>query len=54
MVNAGGDADTNAAVACSMLGAKFGYDSLPSKYINGLLRRDMLGDVYERLLNKLG
>ena len=29
IVNAGGDADTNAAVACSLLGAKYGYSAIP-------------------------
>ena len=33
VVNAGGDADTNAAVACSLLGAKYGYSSIPTQYI---------------------
>ena len=36
VVNAGGDADTNAAVACAILGAKFGYESIPEDYIKGL------------------
>ena len=33
VVNAGGDADTNAAVACAILGAKYGYSSIPNEYI---------------------
>lgn len=37
VVNEGGDADTNAAVACSLLGAKFGFSAIPVKYIRGLL-----------------
>lgn len=36
VVNAGGDADTNAAVACAILGAKFGFSSIPQEYIVGL------------------
>ena len=36
VVNEGGDADTNAAVACAVLGAKFGYDSIPPYYILNL------------------
>jgi ADP-ribosylglycohydrolase len=39
VVNVGGDADTNAAVACSLLGAKYGYSAIPQKYIDGLIRR---------------
>lgn len=36
IVNEGGDADTNAAIACAILGAKFGYDTIPSYYIENL------------------
>lgn len=36
VVNEGGDADTNAAIACAILGAKFGYDSIPKHYIENL------------------
>lgn len=36
VVNEGGDADTNAAVACAILGAKFGYNSIPPYYIENL------------------
>ena len=45
VVNAGGDADTNAAVACAILGAKFGYKSIPKEYIEGLIYRDQLDDL---------
>lgn len=36
VVNEGGDADTNAAIACAILGAKFGYSSIPAYYINNM------------------
>lgn len=36
VVNEGGDADTNGAVACAILGAKFGYMSIPHYYIEEL------------------
>ena len=42
VVNAGGDADTNAAVACAILGAKYGYNAIPKEYIDGLLYREQL------------
>lgn len=45
LVNAGGDADTNAAVACSILGAKFGFNAIPSEYVDGLIYRDQLDAV---------
>lgn len=39
IVNEGGDADTNAAVACAILGAKFGFSAIPSEYVDGLYHR---------------
>lgn len=39
VVNEGGDADTNGAIACAILGARFGYSSLPSYYINNLYKQ---------------
>lgn len=36
VVNEGGDANTNGAIAGAILGAKFGYFSIPSYYINNL------------------
>lgn len=36
VVNEGGDADTNGAIACAILGAKFGYASIPSYYVDNL------------------
>lgn len=35
-VNHGGDADTIAAIAGSLAGAKFGYDAIPERWINQL------------------
>ena len=51
LVNAGGDADTNAAVACAILGAKYGFDSIPTEYVEGLIYRDKLEDVTRGLNN---
>ena len=45
VVRAGGDADTNAAVACAILGAKFGFNSIPSEYVDGLIYKNQLDDV---------
>lgn len=36
VVNEGGDADTNGAIACAILGAKFGYHSIPQYYIKNI------------------
>lgn len=49
VVNAGGDADTNAAVACAILGAKFGFSSIPKEYIEGLVYKEQLEKVFEEL-----
>lgn len=42
VINEGGDADTNACVAGSILGAKFGFNSIPKKFIDGLIYKDIL------------
>ena len=45
VVKAGGDADTNAAVACAILGAKFGFSSIPDEYVEGLIGKELLDAV---------
>ncbi|MDO4159312.1 MAG: ADP-ribosylglycohydrolase family protein [Prevotellaceae bacterium] len=47
VVRAGGDSDTNAAVACAILGAKFGFKSIPAHYIEGLIYKEQLDSVIE-------
>lgn len=49
VVNAGGDADTNAAIACAILGAKFGFNSIPQEYVDGLIYKDQLEEVVDGL-----
>jgi ADP-ribosylglycohydrolase len=39
---AGGDSDTNGAVAGSLLGAGFGYSNLPAQWVQDLKHRDWL------------
>ena len=50
VVRAGGDADTNAAVACAILGAKFGFHTIPSEYVDGLIYLEQLDKVIEGLI----
>ena len=50
VVRAGGDADTNAAVACAILGAKYGFHTIPSEYVEGLIYREQLEEEIEGLL----
>ncbi len=42
VVNQGGDTDTNAAVAGALLGARFGHNSIPARWIHELLGKDVL------------
>ena len=51
IVNAGGDADTNAAVACAILGAKYGFHAIPKEYVDGLLYKETLDKTIDNLLN---
>lgn len=53
VVRAGGDADTNAAVACAVLGAKYGYEAIPDEYKEGLVYRNQLDEVIEGLKSLL-
>jgi ADP-ribosylglycohydrolase len=50
VVRAGGDADTNAAVACAILGAKFGFKTIPQEYIDGLIYKEQLENVIKGML----
>ena len=50
VVWAGGDADTNAAVACAILGAKYGFSSIPDEYVNGLIYREQLEEVVNGMI----
>ena len=49
----GGDADTNGCIAGSLLGAKFGFDSIPIKYVEGLNKSDELEDYFNQFLAML-
>ena len=40
VVNEGGDADTNGAIAGAILGAKFGFSSIPDYYIDNLYNEE--------------
>lgn len=49
----GGDADTNAAVACSILGAYQGYDKLPDSWLKKMPHYDWLLTKSRKFLNIL-
>jgi len=51
--NAGGDADTNAAAACSILGAKYGASSIHSYYKDHLWKSDEYDEIIRQMENAL-
>jgi len=53
VVRAGGDADTNAAVACAILGAKFGFNAIPQEYVDGLIYKEQLEEVINGMIEFL-
>ena len=48
-VNLGGDTDTVAAVAGGLAGLYYGYDSIPSKWLSVIAKRDYIEDLCNRL-----
>ncbi|MGC9504630.1 ADP-ribosylglycohydrolase family protein [Baaleninema sp.] len=52
VLHEGGDADTNGAVAGALLGAKFGYHSIPKSWIDGLKQRQELEVRVEQLVRR--
>jgi ADP-ribosylglycohydrolase len=53
IINEGGDADTNACIAGSILGAKYGFNSIPEKYINGLKNKTLLENKFNAFIDNL-
>ena len=53
VVNEGGDADTNAAISCAILGAKFGFNHIPAYYANNLHLRKQYNQIIETFINKV-
>lgn len=47
-VNLGEDTDTVAAVAGGLAGALYGYDAIPSEWLEALIKRDYIEDMCER------
>jgi ADP-ribosylglycohydrolase len=40
VINKGGDADTNGAVTGALMGAKYGFNALPKRWVEGLVNLD--------------
>lgn len=53
VINEGGDADTNGSIAGSVLGAKFGYDSIPKHLIDGLKHKNHLEKKFNDFIELL-
>jgi len=53
IIHEGGDADTNAAVAGSLLGAKYGFNNIPFDWITGLRGQQALDGRISQLLESL-
>jgi ADP-ribosylglycohydrolase/protein-tyrosine phosphatase len=50
IVNLGGDSDVNGALFGQLAGAYYGAEGIPAAWRSGLLRRDLLADLADRLL----
>ncbi len=50
MVNAGGDTDTNGALAGAVLGARYGESAMPLRWGRHIKWKDRLAHLGERLL----
>lgn len=48
-----GDADTNAAVAGALLGARLGLEGLPKEWVDGLRHREYIEELVNGLLSML-
>lgn len=53
VVNEGGDADTNAAITCAILGAKYGFSSIPNYYIDNLHNREKYHNKIASLIKQI-
>jgi ADP-ribosylglycohydrolase len=50
IIHEGGDADTNAAVAGALLGARFGYNNIPQQWVKELVYEQQLNNRVEKVI----
>ena len=53
VIRAGGDTDTNAAVAGALMGASLGMAYLPTDLVQGMPNRKLLDERLDRLVARL-
>ena len=53
IVNEGGDADTNAAISGAILGAKYGYNSIPDKMIKDLHNESLYNSYVKNFVKSI-
>lgn len=53
VVNEGGDADTNGAISCAILGAKFGFSSISEHYIANLHNREVYNNQVSHFIEQV-
>jgi len=53
IINEGGDADTNGCIAASVLGAKFGFDTIPKRWVNGIYNVAEIDNRIEKVLKRI-
>ena len=53
VVNEGGDADTNGAISCAIIGAKFGFSSIPEHYIANLHNREVYNNQVSHFIEQV-
>lgn len=49
----GGDSDTNAALACSILGARYGFKAIPSYLVDNLYNKEKLDFLIDSYISKV-
>ncbi|KAL4895110.1 ADP-ribosylation/Crystallin J1 [Aspergillus ambiguus] len=49
VVNLGGDSDTAGAVYGGLAGAFYGFELIPPQWIEGMVRKDLIGDIATKL-----
>ena len=52
VIHAGGDTDTNGAVAGALLGALHGVEEIPERWIQGVAKRERLTEIADQLLER--